>query len=113
MAASIIGIVAAFLPWASITILGLTVTVSGIEGDGFITLVLFAVSLALCFIGTRSEPLGKIKFICAVIGIACAAIALFSPIEIGGILTLLAGISVCIFSFIRFTPKVMGGNENG
>jgi len=103
--ASVIGIVAAFLPWVSITILGVTATVSGIEGDGMITLILFIIVGVICVLGNRAEPLGKIKFLCALLGAGCAVVALFAPVEIGGILTLLTGIGVCILSFLRMERK--------
>lgn len=49
-----IGMVATFLPWISIPIIG---TLKGTEGDGWITLGFFAISLALALIGDKSKQI--------------------------------------------------------
>lgn len=55
---AVVGMIGTFLPWAS----AFGFTVSGTEGDGWITLVLFAIGGAIAFFaGDKTEPLGKGK----------------------------------------------------
>lgn len=57
---SIVGILAALMPWVSVTAFrSVTQTVSGIDGDGKITLVLFAIACALCFVGNKQEKFSQ------------------------------------------------------
>jgi hypothetical protein len=49
---SLIGIISAFLPWVTVPLLG---SISGIKGDGIITLILFAISLIVIFFNERSS----------------------------------------------------------
>lgn len=57
---SIVGILAALMPWLSVTAFrSVTQTVSGIDGDGKITLVLFAIACALCFVGNKQEKFSQ------------------------------------------------------
>lgn len=105
---SIVGIVAAFLPWATIVLFGVSVSASGIEGDGVITLILFAVAAILCFVGKRAEPLGKTKFVCAGVGLVSVIVAAFALSEFSGIglfLTILAGIVLCVMSFVKLEKR--------
>jgi len=53
---AVAGMVGTFLPWAS----AFGFTVSGTEGDGWITLVLFAIGGAIAFFaGEKAEPIKK------------------------------------------------------
>ena len=68
---AIIGGIGTFLPWAEVPFLG---SINGTEGDGWITLGLFAVPLILALIGKSEEPLKGPKLIGASIASFFAAI---------------------------------------
>jgi hypothetical protein len=85
---SVVGMIGTFLPWAS----AFGFTVSGTEGDGWITLFLFAIGGALAFFaGDKAEPLGKGKLTGVWVPAALAAI-----IALRKIFTKPAGISIGI-----------------
>ena len=67
-----VGILATFLPWANIPLVG---SVYGTAGDGWITLVLFVITAVMTVLGDRKVVLGGPKFI----------IALLTSIVAGGI----------------------------
>lgn len=81
------GMIGTFLPWAS----AFGFTVSGTEGDGWITLVLFAIGGGMAlFSGRRTEPLTRGKLMVVWISAAIAAfLALYKiftvegPVKIG------------------------------
>lgn len=55
---AVVGMIGTFLPWAS----AFGISVSGTEGDGWITLILFAIGGALAFFsGDKAQPLTKGK----------------------------------------------------
>jgi hypothetical protein len=67
---AVVGMIGTFLPWFS----AFGYSVSGTEGDGWITLFLFAVGGALAFFaGDKAEPLGKGKLMGVWIPAAIAA----------------------------------------
>lgn len=84
---AVAGMIGTFLPWAS----AFGFTVSGTEGDGWITLVLFAIGGAMAlFSGSRTEPLTRGKLMVVWISAAIAAfLALYKiftvegPVKIG------------------------------
>lgn len=53
---SALGILATFMPWATVPIVG---SINGSQGDGWITLILFAIGLIPIFLGDRANKLGK------------------------------------------------------
>jgi hypothetical protein len=71
MIAAIIGGIGTFLPWAQVPFLG---TVNGTEGDGWITLGLFAVPLILALTGESQVSLKRTKLIFASVASFIAAI---------------------------------------
>lgn len=76
--ASLIGIVAAFLPWATVNI-GVTKTILGIDFDylyGWYSIALFAVILFLSLLGNRATPL---NFGFQIISSALALIIIVNP----------------------------------
>ena len=85
---AVVGMIGTFLPWAS----AFGFTVSGTEGDGWITLVLFAIGGAMAlFSGDRGQALGSGKLLAVWIPAALAAI-----IALRKIFTKPAGISIGI-----------------
>lgn len=52
--ASVLGILATFMPWATLPVVG---TIYGTAGDGWVTLALFVPALVLAFRGDRLSPL--------------------------------------------------------
>ncbi|MBM4402880.1 MAG: hypothetical protein FJ042_00590 [Candidatus Cloacimonetes bacterium] len=107
MIAAVVGAVAALLPWAS----AFGFTVSGISGDGILTLILFIICIALLLIKDKSRTLSvPFNFIVAGAGGASGLVGLFDiyrmselSLEIVGIglwLTLIAGIAVPVLVFV-------------
>lgn len=67
--ASAIGAIGTFLPWASMSFLGASISVSGAEGPlGWITFILFAASIVLAAINFKKELIQPYK-----IGISVAS----------------------------------------
>ncbi len=65
IAGAAIGIIATFLPWASnVPLIG---SVSGTQGDGFISMALCIIPLVLAVLGDRSTALAKGKFIGSIV----------------------------------------------
>jgi len=50
------GVIASFLPWVHAPIIG---SINGIQGDGQITLVLFAIALLLALLGNRAASMSS------------------------------------------------------
>lgn len=113
---SIIGMVATFLPWASV--LGISVSgtgAAGQPGDGWLTLGIFAVPLIISIIGERTEPLGKTKFACVVAGVINTIIGIIKITDLNSVgggmfgvsigfglyLLIIAGVGVCVVSFLK------------
>lgn len=108
--AAAVGMVATFLPWAKVSMFGISISVKGSEGDGWITFVLFAVAGVLAFLGDdRNQPIdaGKVKGVAGV-GAAITLFMLwelifsikFSYSSIGVYLALLAGLAVLAVPFV-------------
>jgi hypothetical protein len=73
------GMIATFLPWASV----LGMTVNGTKGDGLISIVLFAIALLLTMIGDRSKALGGGSYWGVVVcGVAALALGIYEIINI-------------------------------
>ncbi len=83
-----IGLIAAFLPWVTVSIFGVNQSQSGFDGgDGKITFVLFAIAGVLTFLGDRTKPMSR-------------------PMQIGiGILGLLSAL-VPIYDMITASSKI-------
>ncbi|WP_066755807.1 hypothetical protein [Crocinitomix algicola] len=105
-----LGMVATFLPWAKVSMFGMSISVKGTEGDGWISLALFAVAGVLAFLGDdRTQPIdaGKVKGVAGV-GAAVTLFMLWELIgsigfdysSIGVYLALLAGIAVLAVPFV-------------
>lgn len=79
--AAVLGMLATFLPWVKISGLAAMVrsSVNGTEGDGWITLVLFAVVLGLVvFMGDRAKPLtGWYRYVPLAVGAINLIIGLY------------------------------------
>jgi len=112
MIAGAVGIIAIFLPWASVA----GFSGNGMDGgDGWITLAGFAAAIGLCFVGDQSEVVdAKFKWGIVAAGAACAVVGLINLISvlsepavfgvslspgIGLFLTLIAGVAVAALGF--------------
>lgn len=124
---SVIGMLAAFMPWINVEAYRFSVqNVSGIQGDGKITLVLFAVACALCFIGNKQEKLSQ-QFTYGLWAVGVVNVIIFfvlimnansfskSTFGLGSVnlahgayLTLLAAIGILVFSIeqLQMVAKV-------
>lgn len=130
---SVIGMLAAFMPWLSATALrSITRNFDGVMGDGKITLALFAVACALCFVGNKQEKFEKnfvyglwaigginiIVFIVLLINAnkATSAVAGFGSLSVshGAYLTFLAAVGLIVFSVeqLQLVNKVDGMISN-
>ncbi len=106
---AILGAVGTFLPWIS-TPFG---SVSGTEGDGFITLVLYGVVLIFSVLGKTKAPLkGGLLIGAIVLALVASAVGVYDimnakkllgsigSIGIGLYLVAAAGIMIAILSFV-------------
>jgi hypothetical protein len=106
---AVIGIAAAFLPWAKMSLFGMSISATGIEGgDGWVSLGLFAAAAGIAIAtGDRSAELdGNMKKAIGGIGAGAAGFMLIELLRIGfdlasyGVyLSLLAGIVVLAMPF--------------
>lgn len=114
--AAIVGIIGSFLPWISHPFFG---SVGGLEGDGKITLILFAIAGALVFFaGNKAEPLKK--GLSLVVWIAAGIAAVVGLIDLSNInetgfsvgiglwLVVIAGIAVVVNTLFLKGSKVEG-----
>jgi hypothetical protein len=69
--ASGLGALATFMPWVKAPIVG---TISGTQGDGWITLVLFAVSIVLSLMNDKTKKIEGSKLYGAIIPAVIAAL---------------------------------------
>lgn len=84
------GVIASFLPWVHAPIFG---SINGIQGDGKITLALFAIALFLALLGNR-------------------AAALSGGLQLGAIVSAgLAGV-IGIYKIIDFSSKIRMDDDN-
>ena len=125
MGASLLGIIAIFMPMVSLdsslninerrfieNSMNLTWMADAI---GWIVLIFLAVPIVLCIMGDRSKPLGKAKIGIAVCGAIIAAIDVIRIIAINGeqylnpgfgmFLMLIASLGLCIVPFIKQLEK--------
>jgi hypothetical protein len=110
IAAGAIGIIATFLPWASISIFGQTFSVSGTAGDGWISLGIFAAAIGMAVKGDdrAAEMDDKTRKAVAILGGVAAAYMLIELVGligfqfsgIGVYLGLIAGIGVAAIPFV-------------
>lgn len=56
---AIVGVLSAFLPWATVGAWGMEQSVNGLHGDGKFTLVFFGVIAGLVFVGNTAESFTK------------------------------------------------------
>lgn len=78
-----VGAISTFLPWANVTFLG-TISVNGTNGgDGWITLILFAIAGIISLVGDKMKPLSNTyKIITIVAGLAAAAVGIINIVNI-------------------------------
>ena len=117
--AAAIGVISAFLPWASIDggFLG-RVSVNGIQGDGLITFLAFIAAGVLAFLGDQKQPIttdAKFKWGIVGTGALAALIAVIAMINVSGVpftsvgfgvyLSILAGAVIVAIPFLD--PKML------
>jgi hypothetical protein len=122
---AVIGMIASFMPWFTVTVKVLgeseSETINGIKLDGFFTLIIFIVILIIAILGKRTIALGKIKYLCCILGIITAFIGFVArktnidafesesslmysqelTVGIGLYLVIFMGIGVILASFIK------------
>lgn len=113
--AALAGIIATFLPWASV----LGMSVNGTEGAGWISLAIFAVIVILALLGNRSTALKGGMLIAAIImAILALALGVYQIMDIQksgggyvkigfGLYILVAAAAACLI-----LPFVIKGGEN-
>lgn len=73
------GMLGTFLPWVNVPILG---SISGTQGDGWITFVLFALTVFLAIVGKKQQVLrGGQFFITMLFGVAAGGFGLWKIID--------------------------------
>ena len=107
--ASVVGIIATFLPWAVTSAFGISVSVKGIEGDGVICLIMFAAVLGVAIYSMFKDE-AKWQKICICVAAAIAVlVALIDVINvlnngftagIGAYLAIIAGLVGAIMPWI-------------
>ena len=121
--ASGLGMLATFLPWATIKSESLFngtkfQSVSGADmGDGWVSFVFFALPLIIAFLGDHTKPLAKIKYLVANIGGFSLSFGLtfikdnvtIDGLGPGPVLVIIAGIAVY---FISIFAKWFGNKES-
>ncbi|CAF0787581.1 unnamed protein product [Rotaria sordida] len=70
--AAIVGVIAMFLPWASVSAMGYSNSVNGLHGVGYLAFLAFGGAIAVSMIGKQDENLDKRMWIVA---LGCGAIA--------------------------------------
>lgn len=111
--AAVVGIIATFLPWVSLTSFGITVTAKGSDGDGWITFVLYLAVLGLAiFDMLKGAKWAKITM--SIVAALAAVVALIKipdilsgglSMGVGLILAIVAGIVAAIMPWIPFEKK--------
>ena len=119
--AAAIGIISAFLPWATIDggFLGRH-HVNGVQGDGLLTLIAFIVAGVLAFLGAGKDPFttdAKFKWGVVIAGLVAALIAAIAAVNVSGVpltsvgfgvyLSIIAGGAIAAIPFLN-----MGGRNN-
>lgn len=117
-----LGMLATFLPWAKAPFVG---SVDGTNGDGWITLGLFAVALVMSLLGNRTQKIETKKmYVASIASIIAAAVGIWDIIDIksrindiGGLfsnsfsvgyglyLIVLAGLAIPVYLFIDRKKK--------
>lgn len=123
--AALVGVIAMFLPWASVSAMGYSNSVNGLNGVGYLAFLAFGGAIAVSMIGKQDDNLDKRMWIVA---LGCGAIALlitlyalvdlpsgggFVSVEIGiGLFLSLAasaGVVACAWFFKRPDDTLQSG----
>ena len=122
--AAVVGVISAFLPWASVKAGGFSISANGLDGgDGYITIILFAAAGYLTFRNEKSEELSGNNLYMVIGGFGLAGLlGLYDLIEadsampagnayasvsigIGLYLTVLAGLAGAVIPFVLKNKK--------
>lgn len=71
--AGAVGIISIFLPWVSVSMMGMSNSASGFRGSGIVVFLAFAAAIIIALIGNQSQKLDKRMWLAA---LAAAVIAL-------------------------------------
>lgn len=75
-----LGVLATFMPWVNVPLIG---SVPGTQGDGWITLVIFAIALLPALANDRARPLVGTQLVAfAAAGAICAAIGIWKILDL-------------------------------
>ena len=92
MVISILGMLATFMPWVKAPLIG---SVNGTEGDGWITLGLFAVALVMSLLGDRTQKIVTKKiYIASIASIIAAVIGIWKIIDFNSSMNEITGDSI-------------------
>jgi hypothetical protein len=98
--AALVGVIAMFLPWASVSALGISNSVNGLHGAGYLAFLAFGGAVAVSMIGKQDENLDKRMWIVA---LGCGTIALLITLyalldintgSVGGYVSIQYGIGI-------------------
>lgn len=82
--AAAIGAIATFLPWATVSFLGVSESVSGASGDGWISFAIFLAIIVLTAIKFKNELPKGFKIAVTVLGVIALIIGIFEIANING-----------------------------
>ena len=111
--AAVVGIIATFLPWMSVSVLGVSISAKGSDGDGWITFVLFIAVLGVTIYNMFKEAKWA-KIVITILAALAALIALIKvpdalsngfTLGIGIILVIIAGIVAAVMPWIPMGKK--------
>lgn len=79
LAIAVLGMLAVFMPWVTMPIIG---SVNGAHGEGWAVFILYAIPAILAVLNDRTKPLEGIWIYGAIVpGLICSAIAIWKIIE--------------------------------
>lgn len=118
IAVAAVGAIATFLPWATVSVFGISESVSGTNGDGWITLALFIAIAVLVGIKFKGELDNGFKIAVTAIAAIAAVVGFveigningnsygFASVSIGVYLIILAGIADAVLPWIPIGGKL-------
>ena len=81
--AATLGMLATFLPWATIPLYG---AINGTEGDGWISLAIFLIPVIACITGQKTQAIKMPRLLAVVIpGLAAAALGVWKIIDLNAL----------------------------
>lgn len=100
LVAAAIGIIATFLPWVSAQAYGIVVTARGTDGDGWISLILFAIIAVIALISIKKEFSTGIKIAITILGLLALFVVISKFSALSKDLTLGIGVYLALIASI-------------